>query len=134
MKSMQRVLNKMPQGKVKKARLKSARPLNVKLGTVDDVQEMIDTGYGNLEFALDMFYEGREKLIGARDIFRFETSDYLAGVEEFEALVENLEELGVDFPDEVLNIQNTIEATNDKWNELHQEFENLGVNPMVDRI
>lgn len=131
---LQRVLNKMPQGKVKKAELRSAKPMAVKLAKVDEVYEMVSSGYGNLEFALEMFYEGREKIIGARDIFRFDMNDYLTGVDEFSVLVENLEDLGVEFPDEVLEIQNMIEDTSDKWNELHQEFENLGINPMVDRI
>ena len=132
--SLHRVLNKMPQGKVKKAELRSAKPMAVKLAKVDEVYEMVSSGYGNLEFALEMFYEGREKIIGARDIFRFDMNDYLTGVDEFSVLVENLEDLGVEFPDEVLEIQNMIEDTSDKWNELHQEFENLGVNPMRDRI
>ncbi len=108
--------------------------MTVKLAKVDEVYEMVSSGYGNLEFALEMFYEGREKIIGARDIFRFDMNDYLTGVDEFSVLVENLEDLGVEFPDEVLDIQNMIENTSDKWNELHGEFENLGVSPMRDRI
>lgn len=131
--ALNRVFAKMPKGKITKAKLSTAKPMRVKLQMVQEISEMVGSGYGNLEMALEMFYEGREKIIGSRDIFRFEMNDFLTGVEEFSTVVENLEEIGVDFPDEILEIQNTIEATDDLWNELHGEFENLGVGPMQDR-
>jgi hypothetical protein len=124
----------MPKGKAKKAELRSAKPLQVKLGRVDEIDEMFGIAYSNYEFALEYFYEGREKIIQARDVIRFEEYLYGRVSDEVEGLTMSLDDLGVEYPSELQNLVDNLDSLKDMHNEVVTEFDNLGINPMVDRV
>jgi len=106
----------------------------VSLSKIDELSEMSSQAYGNMEYALEKFYEGRELIILARDILRFEEPRPSFVHDELMAISDSLEELGLDIPDELKEVSSLLTDAEEKHNEVYDQMENLGINPMVDRL
>lgn len=122
---LQRVLNKMPQGKVKKAELRSAKPMKVNLSQIDEIQEMLDK-LATIDYVLN-----ESGFLEAYDVIR-NADSYLdmefrpAQVDgEITALIENLEELGVEIPAEVTEMNEQLQYYYEQANELIDLIERL---------
>ena len=121
-----------PKSAPKKRKFKKSR--KVSLSRIDELLEQSYQALSNMEFALEMFYEGREKIIGARDIIRFEEPRPTYIHDEIMALGDSLDELGIETPSELVEVSNVLTEAEEKHNELYDQMENIGVNPMVDRL
>tara|TARA_R110001606_G_scaffold395449_1_gene567755 strand:- start:3361 stop:3759 length:399 start_codon:yes stop_codon:yes gene_type:complete len=123
-------LNDLKQ-KRKRTELKSSK---VNLSVLDDLSEQAGMAASNYEFGLEMFFEGREKLIGARDILRFEVPSPIDIADELNKIEDSLLDLGVDIPSELEDARNNLNYAIEQHNELIDEFRQLGIDPMTDRL
>jgi hypothetical protein len=106
----------------------------VSLSKLDELLEQAYQSSGNYSYALDeLFYPGREKLIGSRDVLRFEEPRPSFVQAQLDDIKSSLDELGLDYPDSVNEVQDAIDSAVESFNELREVMENLGINPMVDR-
>lgn len=127
---MKAILNKL-YGKAKKEKTNLRQ---VQLNKIDEVTEVFDlAGYNVGEYFDDQFYSGRERIIHARDVMRMELNDFYTKQAELQDIKDQLDELGVPYPDKIQQLIEYEETIIDKINENHSEFENLGINPMFDR-
>jgi hypothetical protein len=127
---MKAILNKL-YGKKKSVKTDLRK---VELNKIDEVTEVFDmAGYNVGEYFDDQFYSGRERIIHARDIMRMELNDFYTKQAELQDIKDQLDEMGIPYPDQIQNLINIEESIVDKINENHAEFENLGINPMFDR-
>ena len=123
-------LNDLKQ-KRKRTELKSNK---VNLSVLDDLSEQAGMAASNYEFGLEMFFEGREKLIGARDILRFEVPSPIDIADELSTIEDSLLDLGVDIPSELEDARNSLNYAIEQHNELIDEFRQLGIEPMTDKL
>ena len=135
--SLNTIYNKL-FNKSTKTELKTAKTNKLKrveLGKIDDIKEAFDVaGYSVGEAWDDLFYKAQNDIISARDIMRFELTDFYTFREELQAVKDGLDDLGLEYPFEVIELENYEEEIIKKINENHSAFENLGINPMFDRI
>tara|TARA_R110001592_G_C13184107_1_gene751382 strand:+ start:4564 stop:4962 length:399 start_codon:yes stop_codon:yes gene_type:complete len=123
-------LNDLKQKRTR-TELKSSK---VNLSVLDDLSEQAGMAASNYEFGLEMFFEGREKLIGARDILRFEVPSPIDIADELNKIEDSLLDLGVDIPSELEDARNNLNYAIEQHNELIDEFRQLGIDPMTDRL
>jgi len=121
---------------VKTFRLKTAyKKYVVTLNAVADLLEQAQISGSNYQYAIDEFVlPGRELLIQGRDVIRFEEPNPTFVQDELDLIKEKLDELGVDYPDQVTEVQEAIDYAVESHNELYREIENIGMNPMTDYI
>ena len=130
---MKAILNKL-WGNNKRSTGVKAELRQVKLNKINEVKEAFDmAGYNVGEFFDDVFYDGRQKIIEAREVMRMELNDFYTQEAELQNIKDQLDELGVQYPDQIQELVNIQEVIVNKINENHAEFENLGINPMFDR-
>ena len=121
---------------VKSFRLKTAyKKYVVTLNAVADLLEQAQISGSNYQYAIEEFVlPGRELLIQGRDVIRFEVPSPTDVQDELDLIKEKLDELGVDYPDQITEVQEAIEYAIESHNELYREIENIGMNPMTDYI
>ncbi len=127
---MKAILKKL-YGKAKKSKTNLRQ---IQLNKIDEVIEVFDmAGYNVGEYFDDQFYSGRERILHARDVMRMELNDFYTQQAELQNIKDQLDEMGIPYPDKIQELVNIEESIVDKINENHSEFENLGINPMFDR-
>lgn len=122
--------------KVKTFKLETAyKKYCVTLNAVSDLLEQAGISGSNYQYAIDEFVlPGRELLIQGRDVIRFEEPHPEYIQDELDLIKEKLDELGVDYPDQVTEVQEAIDYAVESHNELYREIENIGMSPMTDYI
>lgn len=122
--------------KVKTFKLQTAyKKYCVTLNAVSDLLEQAGISGSNYQYAIEEFVlPGRELLIQGRDVIRFEEPHPEYIQDELDVIKEKLDELGVDYPDQIQEVQDAIDYAIESHNELYREIENIGMNPMVDYI
>jgi SMC interacting uncharacterized protein involved in chromosome segregation len=125
---LQRVLNKMPQGKVKKAELRSAKPMAVKLAKVDDLSKIaydIQDVYETAEYQMD---EGYAIIESSFDMMREKAWSPLTDLkEELDKIKSGLDDLGVEYPDELTELDNRVYDIETEVNRIFKNFESYGL-------
>ena len=106
----------------------------IALNKLDDISEKIDFGGYNADYAEEVFMEGRSRIVDARDVMRFEFVEYEAALERLEEITDQLDEIGIPYPERIVELLEYSERIKDKFNENIQLFNDFGVNPMVDRM
>ncbi len=121
---------------VKTFRLKTAyKKYVITLNAVSDLLEQAQISGSNYQYAIEEFVlPGRELLIKGRDVIRFEEPKPTFVQDELDLIKEKLDELGVDYPDQVTEVQEAIDYAVESHNELYREIENIGMSPMTDYI
>ena len=133
--SLNTIYNKL-YAKSKKTELKK-KPMTKKvaLSKINWLREEANKSYSNYDYALEEYFvPGLQAILQARDILRFEEPNPRDVQDYLDEITEGLDELGLDYPAEIQELQNEIDAAVEKHNELVQEFERIGVNPMTDTI
>ena len=101
-KQLNNILNKFP----KKTELQK-----VKLSKIDDIQDAISRGFGNLEFFEEAYDEARAAVIKANDIVRFELSEPLEDARfMIDELEQELKELGIDNSPKLKELQKELQS------------------------
>lgn len=106
----------------------------VALNKLDDIAEKIDVAGYNTEYAEEVFTEGRSRIVDARDVMRFEFVEYEAAIERLQEVTDQLDEIGIPYPDRIVELLEYAERIKEKFNENLQLFNDFGVDPMVDRM
>ena len=106
----------------------------VNLNKVDEVFNTFEVaGYEVGENFDDLFNSGRDRILEARDIMRNELNDFYTKRAELQDLKDQLDEMGVPYPEKIIELIDFEEGIVNKINENHAEFEALGMAPMFDR-
>jgi hypothetical protein len=101
-KQLNNILNKFP----KKTELQK-----VKLSKIDDIEDAISRGFGNIEFFEDAYEEARSAIIKANDIVRFELSEPLEDAKfMLDELEQELKELGIDNSPKLKELQKELQS------------------------
>ena len=112
-------LNDLKQ-KRKRTELKSNK---VNLSKIEDIQEVISRGYLE-EFVEEALDEAFSKFILAKDIVRFDMNDAYAEAEgmlgDFKS---EIEDLGIDMPQDVLNLESELDALSDSITDLQRRID-----------
>lgn len=122
---LQRVLNKMPQGKVKKAELKSAQPMKVNLSKIQELEDELS------QLSIVSYILEESDFLKCFDEIRNAQSylDYEYRPDDFEAeldeMIETFNELGVDVPTEVTDIKEQLDFYNSQAEELYDLLDQL---------
>jgi len=102
-KEIQKVFDRLSDEKVELGK--------VELSKIDDIQEAISRGYGNLEFFEQAFDDARSAVIKANDIVRFELSEPVEDAKfMLKELLQDLKELGLDSSPKTKEIQSEIQS------------------------
>lgn len=83
----------------------------VQLSQVDDIEDAISMGYGNIEIFEEAFEDARAAIVKCNDIVRFELNDPLEDAKfKLDELQQEIKELGVDIPPKVKQLEKEIQS------------------------
>lgn len=99
----------------------------VQLAKIDEVTKKINMGYYEVSLAEETFKDGAPKIKESRDIMEFNMGEFEAGVEGFNEITSQLDELGIEYPDVVSDMETTIEAVKEKFDNNIKAFQDLGM-------
>ena len=103
----------------------------IMLSSVDVIREALDLTYFEEE-VYDRIDEAQSKMIEARDIFRFDMASNLGTAEdEINYLKGKLDELGVEYPPEIVDFENEISERENTFEEVRRRFQDMGYEPLA---
>ena len=103
----------------------------IMLSSVDTIREALDMTYFEEE-VYDRIDEAQSKMIEARDIFRFDMASNLGTAEdEINYLKSKLDELGVEYPSEIVDFENEISERENTFEEVRRRFQDMGYEPLA---
>tara|TARA_Y100000361_G_C11144048_1_gene336915 strand:+ start:849 stop:1226 length:378 start_codon:yes stop_codon:yes gene_type:complete len=98
----------------------------VELNKIDDIQDEIQKGYGNIESFEEAFDDARAAVIKANDIVRFELNEPLDNAEYMlKELMQSLKELGLSSSPKTKEIQSEIESLRKAINDAESKNDRL---------
>ncbi len=116
--------------KSKKVDLKTRK---VNLSKLDELSEEASMSAGNYEYAVEQVEKAHQFLITAWDIVRFEVPRPDDIQDELDVITENLDELGIDYPAEVEQVQADINYSKEQFNQVIKDMEWWGINHGLDK-
>ena len=94
----------------------------IMLSSVDVIREALDMTY----------YEAQSKMVEARDIFRFDMASNLGTAEdEISFLKGKLDDLGVDYPTELIDFESEITDRESTFEEVRRRFQDMGYDALA---
>ena len=130
---MKAILNKLWKNNKRTTSVK-AELRQVQLNKIDEVFNSFEVaGYEVGENFDDLFNTGRDRILEARDIMRNELNDFYTKQAELQNVKDQLDEMGIPYPNKIIELIDFEEGIVNKINENHAEFEALGMSPMFDR-
>ena len=101
------------------------------LSDIDNIREFLNMSYLE-DFIYDAIDEAHSKMIEARDIFRFDMASNLGTAEdEINYLKSKLDELGVEYPSEIVDFENEISERENTFEEVRRRFQDMGYEPLA---
>jgi hypothetical protein len=102
----------------------------IALSDVDDIKEFLSMS--TLEDVIEeKISEAESIMIQARDIFRFDMTQHIGGAEDtLRKLKEKLDELGVDYPAVVNELETQLEERESAAEDIRQKFRDAGYDPI----
>lgn len=116
--------------KSKKVDLKTRK---VNLNKLDELSEQANMSAGNYQYAVEQVEEAHKFLMTAWDIVRFEVPRPDDIQDELDVITENLDELGIDYPAEVEQVQADINYSKEQFNQVLKDMEWWGITHGLDR-
>lgn len=125
-------INKINQKlhKSKKVDLKSRK---VSLSKLQELQEQADMSGLNYKSAVEQVEIAHEHLMTAWDIIRFEEPDVVSIQDELDEITSSLDDLGIEYPAEVQDVQSSIDYAKDQFNQVLADMEWWGIEHGEDR-
>tara|TARA_R110002020_G_scaffold227595_1_gene438280 strand:- start:86 stop:451 length:366 start_codon:yes stop_codon:yes gene_type:complete len=99
----------------------------VKLNKLTDIKQVMDETLNNLDLAMDAFNDGKEKVNFAKDVLQDE-NNYQNAADEVTNILFQINDLGIDLPREVEEIDSIMLDIQDRQRTLYNAFDNLGIN------
>lgn len=126
-------INKVNQKlfKSKKVDLKSRK---VSLNKLDELSEQANMSAGNYQYAVEQVEEAHKFLMTAWDIVRFEVPRPNDIQDELDVITESLDDLGIEYPQEVQDVQSSIDYAKEQFNQVLKDMEWWGIEHGQDRM
>jgi|TARA_R110002051_G_C8449049_1_gene456473 hypothetical protein len=103
----------------------------IMLSSVDVIREALDMTYFEDE-VYDRIDEAQSKMVEARDIFRFDMASNLGTAEdEISFLKGKLDDLGVDYPTELIDFESEITDRESTFEEVRRRFQDMGYDALA---
>lgn len=99
----------------------------VMLNTLDDIFTKLESGAFDVQVADDVFQEAVPRIKEAKDILEYGLVDYEAGIEGLNEIKRSLDEIGIPYPDRVVEMEELIERVKESFDKTVKGFQDLGV-------
>ena len=124
----EKFLKEVARQKGTKTNLKTHK---IMLSSVDVIREALDMTYFEDE-VYDRIDEAQSKMVEARDIFRFDMASNLGTAEdEISFLKGKLDDLGVDYPTELIDFESEITDRESTFEEVRRRFQDMGYDALA---
>ena len=123
---MKAILNKL-WGNNKRSTSVKASLKKVELSKLQDLKQVMDETLNNLDLAIDAFNQGKDQVNFAKDTLQNE-NDYLNASDEVTNILFQINDLGIDLPREIEEIDSIMLDIQDRQRTLRNDFDNLGIN------
>lgn len=117
--------------KSKKVDLKTRK---VNLNKLDELSEQAGMSASNYEYAVEQVEIAHGHLMTAWDIIRFEAPNPNDVQEELNEITNGLDELGIDIPQEVQDVQSNINYAKEQFNQVLKDMEWWGIDHGEERM
>ena len=124
----EKFLKEVARQKGTKTNLKTHK---IMLSSVDVIREALDMTYFE-DDVYDRIDEAQSKMVEARDIFRFDMASNLGTAEdEISFLKGKLDDLGVDYPTELIDFESEITDRESTFEEVRRRFQDMGYDALA---
>lgn len=119
---MKAILNKL-YGKPKTA----LSTKKIELSKIDDVFKKLESGAWDVQMATETFNDGAPKIRESKDIMENQMTDLEDGIEALNDLIEQIDELGIEYPQQVVEMLELVERAKIQFDENIKAFADLGM-------